>query len=324
MKYLKILLIALFAQPCLAQSDFVEIIKDHNYEALTDADFSYHWDSIPRNVYGQFIVLNFKLKTIDNQLINIGKSSFSAHLGDTKKLGVLCYTTKDLEIDDYGFREAKETGRVNVKYISENNEPVATLVEFTDLYFSEYPQYTYSYQVHFYATGRIELHHGPHNFMPDFIAFTDMMSEMTFRKNNEAVADKYFILSDKPTAPVIYDHLNTPDILAVYDDIVPYTYFPDEQLSYAFDLNELVTGIDDMDTHKNEFTISAKNKQISITQASESHASVNIFTLDGSLILSKDFTDRAIRLDVEKFSQQILVVRIHNERSVLNKKIHVH
>ena len=79
-----------------------------------------------------------------------------------------------------------------------------------------------------------------------------------------------------------------------------------------------------MDAHKNEFTISAKNKQISITQASESHASVNIYTLDGSLILSKEFNDRAIRLDVEKFSQQILIVRIENERSVLNKKIFIH
>lgn len=324
MKYLKALLFFLFIQPCVAQSDFVEIIKDHNYEPLTDVDFSYEWDSIPSNVYGQFIVLNFKLKTINNQLVNIGKSSFSAHLGDTKKLGVLCYTTKDLEIDDYGFREAKETGRVNVKYISENNEPVATLVEFTDLYFTEYPEYTYSYQVHFYANGRIELHHGPHNFKPDFIAFTDMMSEMTFRKNNEAIADKYFILSDNPTSPVIYDHLNTPDIMAVYDDIVPYTYFPDEQLSYAFDLNELVTSIDDRDANQKEFTISTKNKQLSIMQASDSHASVNIYTLDGSLQLEKNFSDRQFQIDVSQYKQQILVVLIQNEHAVLNKKILVH
>ena len=123
---------------------------------------------------------------------------------------------------------------------------------------------------------------------------------------------------------IIYDHLNTPDILAAYDDIVPYTYFPDERLSYAFDLNELVTGVDNIIAKTDEYTLSVKNKQLTVSQLSKKTSSVSVYTLDGTRVLEKEFSDREIQIEVSQYKQQILIVRIENERSVLNKKILVH
>jgi hypothetical protein len=321
MKYLKILLIALFAQPCVAQSDFVEVIKDHSYEPLTDADFSYHWDSIPGSNY---ILLNFKLITLNTSQLRISTYAVSAYGTNNTFMFMEAYASERLGTGDFGTREYDNSSRINVKYLDENGSPSGTIVEFTNLYFSYYPQYKYSYQIHFHVDGRIEFHHGPNNFQADFIGFTQINNEFLFTVDDELKS--YFIMHGNIANPTIIDHINTPSPTQdTYDSIDGFNYFPNEDLSYMINFNDLITDIDNITAdQENKFSLITKNKQLIITQTSETMANVTIHSLDGSLLLEKNFSDREIQIEVSQYKQQILIVRIENERSVLNKKILVH
>jgi hypothetical protein len=249
-----------------SQSSVVGIIDNAQYENLIQPDIVYiNQDSLP-NKNGPYIMLNFEIPFFETNKVfftftGIDIRKDEAHIaGGSALLRITLLNRFETDGEDSGFITSDVGDSLKVKH-SVINGLKCTKVEVINNAYDAFADYTFSYQYHFYENGRIEIHYGPNAVSPDFPSYSDMYADGTYYSSGKQVG--YYILSENPKNPVIYDHIShpNPDTDIDLESFKPFSYFPDSSLSYYIYANTFVTDITEhIETHiEYDINISQKN-----------------------------------------------------------------
>lgn len=310
------LLTILLAHFIYSQSNYIEILKNVEYEEITNPDIVFNQQNPLSldSVNGTYINLNFRIPGFETARLYVSATRLRI-INKTNKLIIEPYPYWFTEDMLMGIYTTDSLTTFSVKYNENNNEPTSTVLEIRNLFYSNFPEHRYGYKVKLFKDGRIEVNYGPNTVKPNFIAYTDHASFYQLYKNNEVL--NYAILGGNPLNPTIYDLDNPYD----EDTFKPFDYFQNPGLGFAINAPFVLDGTTSISLLEKENQIEVRKNQLIIKNLSTEEASLLITSLDGSQITKTTINHGVFYIDVSEFKNQLIIVKIYNNVSSSSRKL---